>query len=126
MTSGVPWHMRGVRPEVLDSAREAARRSGMSVEEWLDTVIAESARSAGIDPTHRPSYFDDRGGYDESSDGRSRRSHHEPPRRESSFSEVSARLDELSRQVDHLSFSSGPRGGARPPAGRGDDREAIA
>ena len=59
MTSGVPWHMRGVRPEVIDSAREAARRSGMSVEEWLDTVIAESARHAGIDPTsHRLSDFD--------------------------------------------------------------------
>ena len=50
MTSGVPWHMRGVRPEVIDTAREAARRSGMSVDEWLDTVIAESARNAGIDP----------------------------------------------------------------------------
>ncbi len=54
--------MRGVRPEVIDSAREAARRSGMSVEEWLDTVISESARSAGIDPAvQRLSDFDDRG-----------------------------------------------------------------
>ena len=64
--------MRGVRPEVLDSAREAARRSGMSVEEWLDTVIAESARNAGIDPAaHRLSDFDDRGAYNESPDTRS-------------------------------------------------------
>jgi hypothetical protein len=42
--------MKGVRREVVDSAREAARRAGMSVEEWLDTVIAESARNAGIEP----------------------------------------------------------------------------
>jgi localization factor PodJL len=109
MTSGVPWHMRGVRPEVLDSAREAARRSGMSVEEWLDTVIAESARHAGIDPTsHRLSDFDDH-----------------PASRGSSFADVSARLDQLSRQVDNLSHASGSRAPARYPA-TGDDTRSIA
>ena len=53
MNSGVPWHMKGVRREVLDTAREAARRSGMSVAEWLDTVITESAMEAGVDPGQR-------------------------------------------------------------------------
>ncbi len=101
--------MRGVRPEVIDSAREAARRSGMSVEEWLDTVIAESARNAGIDPAaHRLSDFDDRGSS-----------------RVSSFADVSARLDELARQVDHLNFATASRAPARPPA-TGDDSHAIA
>jgi localization factor PodJL len=109
MTSGVPWHMRGVRPEVLDSAREAARRSGMSVEEWLDTVIAESARHAGIDPAaHRLSDFDEH-----------------PGSRGSSFADVSARLDELARQVDHLSHPGGSRAPARYPAS-GDDTRSIA
>ena len=121
MTSGVPWHMRGVRPEVIDSAREAARRSGMSVEEWLDTVIAEPARNAGIDPAaHRLSDFDDRGFRGESPDARTRNREDwrrdEPPRRESSFADVSARLDELARQVDHLSSASAPRAPARYPA----------
>src|SRR5262245_28689341 len=103
MNSGVPWNLRGVPPGLLDSAREAARRSGMSVEEWLDTVIAESARHAGIDPNvHQLSDFDRRTPYRESSDSRSWRQD-EPARRESSFSDVSARLDELARQVDHLS-----------------------
>lgn len=94
MTSGVPWHLRGVRAEVLDSAREAARRSGMSVDEWLDTVICESARTAGIDPAaHRHAEFD------------------EPPgSRSSIFADVTARLDALARQVDHLSNA----GAARP------------
>ena len=53
MTSGVPWQMKGVRREVIETAREAARRSGMSVAEWLDSVIAESARNAGVDPIQR-------------------------------------------------------------------------
>ena len=49
--------MKGVRREIVDSAREAARRAGMSVEEWLDTVIAESARNAGIEPgEYRPDF----------------------------------------------------------------------
>jgi localization factor PodJL len=109
MTSGVPWHMRGVRPEVLDSAREAARRSGMPVEEWLDTVIAESARHAGIDPVvHRLSDFDEH-----------------PGSRGSSFADVRARLDELSRQVDHLSYASASRPPAHYPA-TGDDTRSIA
>lgn len=124
MTSGVPWNLRGVRPELLDSAREAARRSGMSVEEWLDTVIAESARHAGIEPTvHQLSDFDPRGPYRESPDTRSWRQD-EPVRRESSFSDVSARLDELARQVDHLSFGAS-RMPARYPAMGGDDSSAA-
>ena len=35
MKSGGPWNLRGLRPE----ARDAARRSGMSVGEWLTTVV---------------------------------------------------------------------------------------
>lgn len=48
MKSGVPWQVK-VRPEARETAREAARRAGMSVEEWLDTVIIE-ASSAGAEP----------------------------------------------------------------------------
>jgi len=39
MKSGGPWNLRGLRPETREAAREAARRSGMSVGEWLNTVI---------------------------------------------------------------------------------------
>ncbi len=39
MKSGGPWNLRGLRPETRTMAREAARRSGLSVGEWLNTVI---------------------------------------------------------------------------------------
>ncbi len=39
MKSGGPWNLRGLRPEARSAAREAARRSGLSVGEWLNTVI---------------------------------------------------------------------------------------
>src|SRR6187402_25882 len=42
MRSGAPWHIK-VHPDVRDNAREAARRAGMSVNEWLNTVILDSA-----------------------------------------------------------------------------------
>jgi len=58
MKFGVPWNVKGVRPEARDSAREAARRSGMSVGEWLNNAILEQAGSDGSDSyrdgTHRP------------------------------------------------------------------------
>ena len=40
MKSGGPWNLRGLRPEAREAARAAARRSGMSVGEWLNSVIA--------------------------------------------------------------------------------------
>ncbi len=49
MKFGVPWNVKGVRPEVRDSARQAARRSGMSVGEWLNHVIAERATASPAD-----------------------------------------------------------------------------
>jgi localization factor PodJL len=45
MKSGVPWQESGVRREALETAREAARRAGMSIGEWLDGVILESAEA---------------------------------------------------------------------------------
>jgi localization factor PodJL len=39
MKSGGPWNLRGLRPETRAAAREAARRSGVSVGEWLNNVI---------------------------------------------------------------------------------------
>ncbi len=39
MKSSGPWNLRGLRPEARQAAREAARRSGVSVGEWLNSVI---------------------------------------------------------------------------------------
>ena len=39
MKSGGPWNLRGLRPEAREAARSAARQSGLSVGEWLNSVI---------------------------------------------------------------------------------------
>src|SRR5262249_19673518 len=50
MTSSVPWQIRGVSLHTREAAREAARRSGISVGEWLDRAILDSAFQDGVDP----------------------------------------------------------------------------
>jgi hypothetical protein len=50
MTSSVPWQIRGVSLHTREVAREAARRSGISVGEWLDRAILDSALQDGVDP----------------------------------------------------------------------------
>jgi localization factor PodJL len=39
----VPWHVKGIHPDVRGAAREAARRSGLSVGAWLNSLIIEAA-----------------------------------------------------------------------------------
>jgi len=43
MKFGVPWSVKGIRPEARETAREAARRSGMSLGDWLNSVILHQA-----------------------------------------------------------------------------------
>ena len=48
MKFGVPWSVKGIRPEARETAREAARRSGMSLGEWLNSVILQQAAEDGV------------------------------------------------------------------------------
>ncbi len=122
MKSGGPWNLRGLRPETREAARDAARRSGMSVGEWLNNVIrqddqdnddyGEPMRSADYDyddgdgdwrdDKRRESRYDDRR-------ARRRRARHAedelPPRRRSARpehedDELSSRRHRGKREVD--------------------------
>src|ERR1700722_17125508 len=46
MKSGGPWNLKSLRPEARAAASDAARRSGMSVAEWLDSVVAPTQPQA--------------------------------------------------------------------------------
>ena len=48
MKFSIPWSVKGIRPEARETAKEAARRSGMSLGDWLNSVILHQAEEAGV------------------------------------------------------------------------------
>jgi localization factor PodJL len=123
MKSGGPWNLRGLRPEAREAARTAARRSGVSVGEWLNNVIEPD----DDEDDDAPSLFtgsddageDDAPRYVRPDDREPRRDRAERPRakRDSEFNqasaqtreelgEVNARLDRLTQQLERMASAN--------------------
>ncbi|MDI1346912.1 MAG: hypothetical protein PSV22_22885, partial [Pseudolabrys sp.] len=96
MKFAVPWSVKGIRPEARETAKEAARRSGMPLGEWLNSVILQQADEDGA---HGSSYRDDDDSYGDELAG------------------VHQRLDDITRRI--AQFSRGPAAYA-PKAGRAE------
>jgi localization factor PodJL len=108
MKSGGPWNLRGLRPEAREAVRTAARRSGVSVGEWLNDVIEPDDEEDDDEPT----LFSD---YDDEDDdqrprrSRSRRDEREPRRRDDDREPRQRRADREPRQHDDDRESREPR-----------------
>src|SRR5512135_1008436 len=87
----VPWSVKGIRPEARETAKEAARRAGVPLSEWLNAVILQQAEDQGIDPHAHD---------DDDADG--------------DYGDVHQRLDDLSRRIEQMN-RSGPAAYAPPP-----------
>ena len=92
----VPWHVKGVAPAARETAQEAARRSGLSVGEWLNTTIL-GASGPSRPGALRAAAVDER--------ARERQGRPDP-----GLSALNDRLDILTRQIDRL-VNSAPRNG---------------
>lgn len=46
MTAGAPWSVKGIDPKAREVAKDLARRSGMTLGEWLNHVILEDDAAA--------------------------------------------------------------------------------
>jgi localization factor PodJL len=46
MTAGAPWSVKGINPKAREVAKDHARRSGMTLGEWLNRVILEDDGAA--------------------------------------------------------------------------------
>ncbi|MDP1737546.1 MAG: peptidoglycan-binding protein [Caulobacter sp.] len=53
MTSGAPWSVKGIDPKAREIAKDLARRSGMTLGEWLNRMIVEgdAPDEPVLDPT---------------------------------------------------------------------------
>jgi localization factor PodJL len=101
MKSAVAWNVKGIEPEARETAREAARRAGMSLGDWLNTVIIESAGDAT--PVHT---------------GRTGRR-----ARPQGFSAIHEHIDTLATRLGDLGGNS--RAGARPNRDAGADLRGL-
>ncbi len=46
MKPGIPWSVKGIDQETREAAKDAARRSGMTLGEWLNTMILDQSDEA--------------------------------------------------------------------------------
>jgi localization factor PodJL len=51
MKSGIPWSVKGIEPDVREAAKDAARRSGLTLGEWLNATIIDRAEAAPVTPS---------------------------------------------------------------------------
>ncbi len=85
MKFGVRWGLKEIRPEARETAQEAARRSGLSLGDWLNSMILQQAAQQGLPtPAHGG---DDRHGED--------------------VATLHQRLDDLTRRIEQMT-RSGP------------------
>jgi len=133
MKSGGPWNLRGLRPDSVAAAREAARRSGVSVGEWLNELIEQSDDyGAALSPADESGAQDYVWLEEGSPDDYRHRGRPRPPQRDYEYDraawresvlareqlrEVHARLDRLTNQLEQLVRDRASLRGApiRPP-----------
>jgi localization factor PodJL len=78
MNSRVSWSVDGIDPSVRERAEAAARRAGMSLNDWLNSTVGESA----------PPNF---------------RNPPPPPSPSSDVADIHQRLDSITRQIERIS-----------------------
>jgi localization factor PodJL len=54
MKPGIPWSVKGVEPELREIAKTAAKKSGMTLGEWLNSAINDQADAPVADNTVEP------------------------------------------------------------------------
>ena len=100
MNSRVSWSVDGIDPSVRERAEAAARRAGMSLNDWLNSTIGESA------PPNFRAALRSAAPAMPSQEGRD-------------VADIHQRLDSITRQIEQISQPaprSEARRAARPPA----------
>ncbi len=54
MKPGIPWSVKGIDSETREAAKDAARRSGLTLGEWLNSMILDTADGAPVETAPPP------------------------------------------------------------------------
>jgi localization factor PodJL len=88
MNSRVSWSVEGIDPSVRERAEAAARRAGMSLSDWLNSTMGDSAPPNFRNPELRPAM---------------------PSQETQDVADIHQRLDSITRQIEQISQPR-PRG----------------
>ncbi|WP_172786082.1 MULTISPECIES: tetratricopeptide repeat protein [Bradyrhizobium] len=101
MNSRVSWSVDGIDPSVRERAEAAARRAGMSLNDWLNSTLGETA----------PPNF--RGPYDQ-------RPQHPPSQESREVADIHQRLDAITQQIERISKPAPRQDSSRQDSSRPD------
>ena len=83
MNSRVSWSVEGIDPSVREKAEAAARQAGMSLSEWLNSTLGNSAPANSRNaPDPRPTL---------------------PSQESRDVADIHQRLDSITRQIEQIS-----------------------
>src|SRR3954469_18985997 len=54
MSAAAPWSVKGIDPKAREVAKDLARRSGMTLGDWLNRVILEDSAGPPEAPANEP------------------------------------------------------------------------
>ena len=99
MNSRVSWSVDSIDPAVRTRAEAAARRAGMSLNDWLNSTLGDSTPPNFSNPDQSPA----------------------PTRDSKDVADIHQRLDSITRQIERISRPTPPAD--EPPAERGVARQ---
>src|SRR5216684_6006229 len=101
MNSRLSWSVEGIDPSVRERAEAAARRAGMSLNDWLNSTVGEPTP-----PSFRA------------------RPNQQPSQQAPAVADIHQRLDAITRQIEQISrpapHNDVPRSDLRSEAPRGE------
>jgi localization factor PodJL len=103
MNSRVSWSVDGIDPSVRERAEAAARRAGMSLSDWLNSTIGETAPPSFRTPYEQPAPAPAM-----------------PSQESRDVADIHQRLDSITRQIDQISRPTPRNDAPRGEAPRGE------
>lgn len=96
MSAAAPWSVKGIDPKAREIAKDLARRSGMTLGEWLNTMILDEDEDEGVVPLARRPHVADM--YERR--GRSRRLDDAYPGEDDTLQRVAASVEAIAARLE--------------------------